>query len=233
MDFRLFQPSGLTSKLISLLAGYLFAFAAQADDSSKLDMIGGRIDNGKYRCYAEPCFSIVRNTKLTKANKKAVHFDLDDWQYDTVSSEGCRITRTKVLTKASQIKPHIKQQGACKVVTSGKWLDVYSGNNIDSPNAVSIDHRISLTEAYRYGGAFWSNQTKVAFANDPDNLMTVSASKKKERASQPASQWLPDKDRYWCDYIVHRELIVQRYNLIFSYEEEEFNKKIKMSHCKY
>ncbi len=66
----------------------------------------------------------------------------------------------------------------CKVL-GGVLADPYSGKNIDfvfGASLVDIDHVVALSNAWQTGAFQFTSEIRLQFANDPLNLLAVSAS---------------------------------------------------------
>lgn len=65
----------------------------------------------------------------------------------------------------------------CKVI-GGQLTDPFSGKIIifsPSKVVIDIDHVVSLSNAWQTGAAYFDKPTRLAFANDPLNLLAVDA----------------------------------------------------------
>jgi hypothetical protein len=73
----------------------------------------------------------------------------------------------------------VGKRNSC-VVMSGLLHDAYTGKTITFRKAqasdVQIDHVVPLGLAWQLGAAQWSQGKRVAFANDPANLLAVDGS---------------------------------------------------------
>ncbi len=201
-----------------------------AEAPKNLDFMGGYFENGRYKCYTEPCLSIHKDTYPAANN---LLFNSDDWPGWRDLDGNCQDEDQQTLASASQTTVSYVDDDECGLVSSGSWRDPYSAKMIDDATAMAVDHRISLPEAHYFGGAGWNRAQRLEFVNSPDNLVAVSKAQKEDRRGQPAYKWMPENQAYWCDYVVHRERVARIFGLLFPDKEAEFNQKIKKLYCKY
>jgi hypothetical protein len=199
-----------------------------AEEAPELDFIGGYYENGEYRCYSEPCFTIHRGTDAAASRVRP--FAPQDWQ---AKRGECQTSYTHVLAERSLKEPKYAKHEDCVFVISGEWEDAYTGQKIDDIRVIALDHRISPYEAHYWGAAFWSPAQRIELLNDPANLVPVSIEQIKARKGKPPTEWMPDRKDYWCDYIVHREIVVRKYQLRPPKEVRDFDHEIKKLYCKY
>lgn len=199
-----------------------------SDEAPELDFIGGYYEDGEYRCYSEPCFTIHRGTDAAVSRIRP--FAPQDWQ--TKRGE-CQRSYTQVLADTSVKEVKYAKQDDCIFVVDGEWEDAYSGQKIDDIRVVALDHRVSPYEAHYWGAAYWAASDRIALLNDPLNLVPVSIEQIKSRKGRSPTEWMPERKEYWCDYIVHREIVVRKYQLRPSKEVRDFESEIKKLYCKY
>lgn len=109
-------------------------------------------------------------------------------------------------------------------VTSGRWLCAYSGVEILASTAdevalrVTVEHVVPLAEAHRSGGACWSRERRVAFANDSRFLVIVERRRNSSRGDDDT--YLPSHrpDRHVYLYLSAKRC----YGLQFNYGEALF-----------
>ena len=134
-----------------------------------------------------------------------------------VDRNGCD-TRNDVLRRDLTdvvLKP---DTGGCAVLT-GTLVDPYSGQEMafqrgpTTSSAVQIDHVVALADAWQKGAREWSDEQRVAFANDPLNLLAVEASLNQQKGAGDAATWLPPNRAYWCPYAARIVVVKARYQL--------------------
>ncbi|ONH30583.1 HNH endonuclease family protein [Pseudofrankia asymbiotica] len=104
------------------------------------------------------------------------------------------------------------------LVLSGELADPYTNRTIrfnrgKDSSAVQIDHVVALADAWRTGAYAWTDDTREAFANDPQNLLAVDGPTNIEKSDQDASEWLPPAKGYQCSYVARQVGLKARYHL--------------------
>lgn len=105
------------------------------------------------------------------------------------------------------------------VVASGALADPYSGTTIefrrgqDTSDDVQIDHVVALSDAWQKGAQRWDAGTRVAFANDPLNLLAVDGPLNQQKGDGDAATWLPPNRGYRCTYVARQVAVKLEYGL--------------------
>ena len=119
---------------------------------------------------------------------------LADFGAWTPTTPGCD-TRDSVL--ARDLTATTVRHG-CDV-TAGTLHSSYSGATLTGPSrTVQIDHRVPLALAWRTGAARWTRAQRVAFANDPAQLVAVEGSLNESKGDSGPESWEPPAGR--CGY---------------------------------
>jgi len=103
----------------------------------------------------------------------------------------------------------------CKVL-GGVLADPYSGKNIDfvfGASLIDIDHVVALSNAWQTGAFQFTSETRLQFANDPLNLLAVSASLNRQKGDGDAATWLPPTKSYRCQYVARQIAVKKKYGL--------------------
>lgn len=132
----------------------------------------------------------------------------------------CLDTREEILKKYSSPQAEIDK---CKV-SSGKWLDPYSGKIINFPQEIDVDHIVPINEAAKSGALKWSPQKRQDFANDYENLLPTKNSLNRQKSDKGPDQWLPPLASYQCLYVRKYQKIKVNYDLQSNAEEYNFIK---------
>jgi hypothetical protein len=88
----------------------------------------------------------------------------------------------------------------CKVI-AGTWVSPYTGATFTSTRKIQIDHIVPLSRAWASGASRWSAARRLAFANDPDNLIAVDGTSNQSKSDKGPSAWKPTRP-YQCAYAV-------------------------------
>lgn len=118
-------------------------------------------------------------------------------------------TRNQVLAAQLQGVEFKPGTNGCKVL-SGWEDDPYTGQRIEL-GQVQIDHVIPLKAAWDSGAASWPLAERQRFANDPAELLAVSAHANEAKGDSTLSQWLPSTGR--CPYVTRYLTVAATYHL--------------------
>lgn len=115
-------------------------------------------------------------------------------------------------------------------VETGILNDPYTGSRIvfdrDDPMAVQIDHVFPLAAAWDAGAAAWDEDRRLAFANDPSNLLASDGPTNMSKSDSTPSEWLPPNSGYQCTYL-HRYLnVADEYGLTITTEDAETTRRV-------
>ncbi|WP_419995585.1 HNH endonuclease family protein [Streptomyces boninensis] len=104
----------------------------------------------------------------------------------------------------------------CDVLTGTLPKDPYSGKRIaferGGPSEIDVDHVIALSDAWQKGAGSWPAAKRIAFANDPLNLLAVGASPNRSKGDGDAATWLPPK-AFRCTYAARQVAVKKKYEL--------------------
>ena len=134
------------------------------------------------------------------------------WQ--DVDHNGCD-TRSDILRRDLT---DVTLTGSCKVDT-GTLHDPYTGTVVhyvrgpESSESVQIDHVVPVYEAWRTGAQRWPQAQRVAFANDPLNLLASAGAANQDKGDLDPSRWLPPLASYRCEYVERYVTVVAKYGL--------------------
>jgi len=109
-----------------------------------------------------------------------------------------------------------QMQGSCVVLSGVLYPDPYTATNITfirGKSQVDIDHVVALGNAWVTGAFQWDTPKKEAFANDPLNLLAVSASANRQKSDADAATWLPSNRPYRCAYVARQIAVKSKYGL--------------------
>ena len=102
-------------------------------------------------------------------------------------------------------------------VATGILDDPYTGQSIEftreNPAAVQIDHIVPLSWAWQNGAWKWTQEERIAFANDPENLLAVDGTTNQSKGNKGPSQWLPANESFRCEYVERFTTMVGTHDL--------------------
>jgi hypothetical protein len=103
------------------------------------------------------------------------------------------------------------------VVLTGRLADPYTGRTIAfrkaRASAVQIDHVVPLADAWQTGAFGWPADRRLAFANDPLNLLAVDGPTNQAKGDGDAATWLPPARSYRCRYVARQIAVKAKYRL--------------------
>ncbi len=105
------------------------------------------------------------------------------------------------------------------VVATGTLADPYSGRSITfrrgqgTSEAVQIDHVVAVADAWQKGAQAWDGARRVAFFNDPLNLLAVDGPLNMQKGDGDAATWLPPDRGSRCTYVARQIAVKRAYDL--------------------
>lgn len=146
-----------------------------------------------------------------------------------VDRNGCR-TRDDVLAR-DLTDP--RRRDRC-VVVAGTLHDPYTGRLVEfrktEAAAVQIDHVVALSDAWQKGAQQWSADKRLAFANDPLELLAVSGPVNQAKGDGDAATWLPPYRPFRCSYVARQVQVKARYGLWVTAAERDAMRRV-LSAC--
>lgn len=107
---------------------------------------------------------------------------------------------------------------SCKVA-SGILADPYTGTTIsfvrgkDTSDLVQIDHVVALSNAWQTGAQLLTPDMRIAFANDPLELLAVDGAANQAKGDGDAATWLPANKAFRCQYVARQIAVKAKYHL--------------------
>lgn len=139
-------------------------------------------------------------------------------RWKDVDRNGCG-QRDDVLARDLQ---DVRKRGRC-VVVAGVLVDPYTGEQVRfakaDANAVQIDHRVALAEAWRSGAWAWPPAQRELFANDPVNLAASKGSVNQGKGDDDAAHWLPVGPPRQCVFAQRVVAVKTKYGLTVDPDE--------------
>ena len=132
----------------------------------------------------------------------------------------CRDTRQEILIRDSRLPVLWRDEKRC-VVAWGHWVDVYSGEVINDPLGVDIDHLVPLQNVHVAGGWRWNSTRRREFSNWEPNLVVTSASENRRKGSKTIDQYEPPNETIRCWYASRYAVTKFVWNLSTSDQERE------------
>ena len=105
------------------------------------------------------------------------------------------------------------------VVRTGTLHDPYTGRVIafvrgpTTSAQVQVDHVVALGDAWQKGAQQLTDRERLAFANDPLDLLAVDGPTNLSKGDGDAATWLPPAAAYRCAYAARQVAVKVRYRL--------------------
>lgn len=125
-------------------------------------------------------------------------------------------TRDQVL--ATQLVDVVYRDNGC-YVDSGTLHDPYTGATVyfergpDTSPLVQVDHVVSLWEAWATGADTWTFDQRVAYANDPLNLMATTEAANDDKYGLSIAEWAPSTSTGQCEVALRVIAVKVKYQL--------------------
>ena len=148
---------------------------------------------------------------LLSTQTLAQDYDRSQWRHWVDEDGDCQDARVEILVRDLDVE--LDQEFSDCRIPFGLWLDPFTGAIFSDSSDLDIDHIVPLSYANKVGGHKWSPLLKKLFANDPDNLMAVSAGQNRSKGDKGPSQYLPPDTKFHCEYIRIWEWVLRKYEL--------------------
>jgi len=156
-------------------------------------------------------------TLAVKGRAPKTGYDRDQFgsAWTDTDRNGCD-TRNDVLARDLTAETFRAGTHRCVVLT-GRLADPYTGKPITfakaRASAIQIDHVVALSDAWQTGAFGWPAQRRLAFANDPLNLLAVDGPTNQAKGDGDAATWLPPAKAYRCRYVARQVAVKAKYRL--------------------
>jgi hypothetical protein len=149
-------------------------------------------------------------------------YSRDEFGGGWASVAGCA-TRDRILQRDLTEKTYLA--GSTCRVRRGTLDDPYTGTAVNyvrgGASEVDIDHVVALMDAWQKGAQQWSAARRETFANDPLELLAVSAAANRAKGDGDAATWLPPNKSFRCHYVARQIAVKRRYRLWVTQAEHD------------
>jgi len=207
------RAPGRRSTALLAVAGLALAGCAGADVQPAPDAARAEKDGAARTARERPGTALAALERLAvKGRAPKTGYDREQFGGDWASVDGCE-TRERILRR--DLRRFTREPGGTCEVQSGVLADPYTARTIrfvrGGASEVDIDHVVALGDAWQTGAQQWSRERRVAFANDPLNLLAADASVNRQKGDADAATWLPPNKRFRCDYVARQIAVKRRY----------------------
>lgn len=149
--------------------------------------------------------------------------------WEDVDGNGCD-TRSDMLRR-DLVERVMRDR--CVVLSGILYPDPYTGrglNYVRGRSVVDIDHVVALGNSWATGAQQLTYDQREQLANDPLNLLAVSASANRQKQDGDAATWLPSNKGYRCAYVARQIAVKAKYRLWVTKAEKAAMERI-LSPC--
>ena len=142
-------------------------------------------------------------------------YDRGTWRHWTDEDSDCQNARQEVLIAESMRDVTYETEDQCRV-DSGLWIGPYTGDNVEDPSALDVDHMVPLENAHRSGAWSWDEEQKREFANYlgyENHLIATTSRANRSKGSRGPEKWRPPLEEYWCVYAIDWVTIKNQWRL--------------------
>ena len=157
--------------------------------------------------------AVAKLTVKGRAPKTGYSRDAFGQAWFDTNRNGCD-TRNDILRRDLVNKD---MKNWCKVLAGTRNPDPYTAKKIrfvvGGGSEIDIDHVVALSDAWQKGAAKWPAGKRLAFANDPLNLLAVDAGANRSKGDGDAATWLPPNKSYRCTYVARQVAVKLKYQV--------------------
>lgn len=138
--------------------------------------------------------------------------DLFGGDWSDVDGNGCD-TRSDILRR--DLVERV-MSSRCSVLSGVLYPDPFTGRPLTyvrGRSVVDIDHVVSLGNAWATGAQGIGPTARIQLANDPLNLLAVSASANRQKQDGDAATWVPSNKAFRCAYVARQVAVKAKYRL--------------------
>jgi len=185
---------------------------------------------------AEPRTALALLGALTvKGRAPMTGYDRDAFgsAWADTNRNGCD-TRNDMLRRDLRNKAIKAGTSGCVVLSGDLAPDPYTATRIHfvrgGASEVDIDHVVALGNSWVTGAFAFGDRKRLAFANDPLNLLAVDAGANRQKGDGDAATWLPAHKGYRCSYVARQVAVKVKYALWVTAAERDASARV-LSGC--
>ncbi|AUH69782.1 MULTISPECIES: HNH endonuclease family protein [Gordonia] len=117
----------------------------------------------------------------------------------------------KVRGTSPRVPPCVVQSGTLHDPYTGSVVEFVRGNKTSA--LVPIDHVVSLGDGWQKGAQQLSRAERIAFSNDPLNLIASTRAPNSAKSDSDAASWLVPNKSFRCAYVARQVAVKLKYRL--------------------
>ena len=159
--------------------------------------------------------AVVMSVVVASSRPGLPEYDRGDWRHWTDVDGDCQDTRQEVLIAESSVTVTFIDDKSCRVAT-GRWTGPFTGEVVEGPGELDVDHMVPLANAHQSGAYLWSPERKELYANSlsyPGHLIATTASANRSKGRKGPEEWRPPDRTYWCRYAMDWVAIKREWGL--------------------
>lgn len=170
--------------------------------------------------------SALLATLAVQGRAPSTGYDRDEYgqAWADVDRNGCD-TRNDILGRDLTDKTFQPGTRDCVVLSGDAASDFYTAGAIrfvrGGASEIDIDHVVALADSWQKGAGRWDVRKRIAFANDPLNLLAVDASANRQKGAADAATWLPANKGFRCAYVARQVAVKAKYALWVTASERD------------
>lgn len=153
--------------------------------------------------------------------------DADTWGWTKAPDESCDAREAALYRDGS----NVKVTDDC-TVTSGAWVDPYTGKKVTDPSGLDIDHMVPLANAYQSGAWKWSEEKRTKYANNPLVVVTSGLSSNRSKGDKGPESWKPPLKSAWCAYAIRWVDVKSTWGLTLKNDQERVALEKMLGTCR-
>lgn len=159
----------------------------------------------------QPIIDMLDHLQVTPAGTMA-GYSREEFPHWIDQGHGCDTREVILVHQARSAHPGPGCHPVCDTSPDGPcWHSLYDDRDTNNPTELDIDHIVPLAEAWRSGAATWTRQRRTDFANDPLELLAVTAAENRAKGDRDPTTWMPKAGR--CPYADMWITVKNRYQL--------------------
>lgn len=177
---------------------------------------------------AGPALAAV-DTLTVKGRAPKTGYDRDRFGSPWADTDSNRCGTRDDILKRDLKGVKYRDGGDCEVSSGELSPDPYTGKDVTfvrGRSQVDIDHLVALSDAWQKGAGKWEPSKRIAFANDPLNLLAVDAGPNRGKGDGDAATWLPPDKGYRCAYVARQVAVKKKYEVWVTGAERDAMKRV-------